>query len=77
MEKPKKTFFKFIFLKWTNVVLFIMGNLIPLTAIYYAINIMLKDETKNPIVIIILCVLWIIGYYFRIYNDYKAYKKSN
>lgn len=57
MENSKKTFLKFICLKWTNVVLFIMGNLIPLMAIYYAVNIRLQDEIKNPIVIITLCIL--------------------
>ena len=77
MESSKKTFLKFICLKWTNVVLFIMGNLIPLMAIYYAVNIRLQDEIKNPIVIITLCILWFIGYYYRIYNDYQAYKNSN
>lgn len=77
MEKLKKTFFKFICLTWMNIVLFIMGNAIPLIGIYYAVNTRLEDKTKNPIIIIILSILWLIGYYYRIYSDYQAYKSND
>lgn len=77
MENSKKTFLKFICLTWMNIVLFIMGNAIPLIGIYYAVNTRLEDKTNNPIIIIILCILWLVGYYYRIYSDYQAYKSND
>lgn len=71
----KKTFFKFICLTPMTILLFIFGNLIPIYTLYYCINIMIKQNTSSPIFIVVLIILWLIGYYIRITKDYNEYKK--